>query len=274
MRFPDFNLDSEPKDLVRPLGSREDGFSFLVVLPQIILLAALAMMLGEVTRRDARSSNVGLVRLKSSLAVESAINREIFYRLKNERSRPPSTDKSDTTHVIVRVEREVSKVSLNRSPNPTLQRLLSVLCISGSEISSAISWLATRQDSNGPMSDLRRFGGMSQTSYMKLRPHVTRYGFHVRPDLAAASLPVIMATLGVNMARAMELRTANAEQSDIGDTTGIISITAEVSEPNVPRAKTRAVVYLTGKQSDPYRLLELNRDELDPEATETCIADE
>ncbi len=274
MRFSDLDFDSRPIDFDRNLTARDAGFSFLVVLPQIILLAALAMMLVEVTRRDARSSNIGFMRLKSAWAVESAIHREIFYKLKNDRSRLPSTDKSDTPHVTVRVDREVSKVSLNRNPNPTLKRLFTVLCISESEASSVFSWLAARQESTGPTSDLRRFGGMSQTSYLKLRPHITRYGFHERPDLATASLPIIMATLDVNKTRAMELRTANAEKSDIGDPTGIISITAEVSDPNFPHAKTHAVVYLTGKQSDPYRLLELNRYELEPETAETCVLDE
>jgi hypothetical protein len=269
------------------VSSSDRGFAFLAILPQILLLGALTALIVDGARRDLLIAGQSLDRYQSELATETAIQLIIFARMTNrQKLRTESQNKGGTLAVKTIVEREASKISIGRLPNPILARLADVVCMPASDRAHFKSWqmsvqqgmdrLPDKQATNPPdnnirsfryraLSDLRRQSKISRESYLRLRPYITRYGLHVRPELMGAALPVVMAALNMPQHKARSIVSSTPKQTSIDDRTGILSITAWVSDPQKPPMKTRAVVYLTGQPEQPYKLLEIQREEIEAE---------
>lgn len=181
--------------------------------------------------------------------------------------------------ISVKVEREASKVSIKRIPNPILERLLEIVCIpvadrtrfmtellAGDSESAAIerSAPAVSQDGVKPLhfnvvSDVRRRTGLSEANFRRLRPFITIYGYHERPELTGAALPVVMAALDIDAKKARSFDSENRTTLSIQDRTGILSIAARTSEAGKAPFETRATVYFTGAREEPFKILEIDR---------------
>lgn len=260
------------------------GFGFIVILPQVILLGGLAAMLSQSTLRDLRLMNLEVAQYQSELSSEAVIFAEIFRRLLGQEVGSTSNDNLGDIGPALRskvtVQRESAKISVNRISNPILQRLLTDLCIKRASLPSgqaeALTMVPTHEGTPTvvrvrTLSEIRRRLSLSSEAYLRIKPYITNYGFHDQPDLQNADPTVIQATLGLNSERVNQLRSSQEAVEKVFDRTGILSITSQVSEEGRPARKTRAVVYLTGMPAEPFRILEVNRDELEPPGS-GCIA--
>ncbi len=250
------------------------GFAFLIVLPQILVAVVLAAVIAQGVRSVATSPRFSHDELAGDLAVEAALNAEIFRRLeaqiKTEAGLSDSVQKwLDSKRVNVSVDRESSKMSLLSSQLLTLKRLIQVLCISDTAASKIVAFADTYRrggQSGAGQSLSRRFEtlgawrnqiGLPLEAYTALRPYITIYGYHDRPILAGARIPVIMATENVGPDAAEVLRqTSNAEGVD---TVGILTVTAQQSSVDQHPRNLSAVVYFTGNPAKLVQVLEYRR---------------
>lgn len=280
------------------IAKDQHGVALALVMGPLAVAAIIAVSITSATRTLIAHDRASEQGLRRHLDQQSAIDTEIGALLSRDPRAWPPIDGVARTIMIGRAEvavslaSETAKININHQPNPALQKLLELSCLSPAEAAAlarriadyvdeddiGASGVSERQEYSsaglpyGPANArfattdaLRRVPGMSSALLERIREHVTAYTYSAAPDLRFASPLVRLAVLGRHAAPMSG--NENAAPSLATPPTGFITITARLKGESAGIAET---IYLTGRDTRPILVMERQTDSPNLSGSEAC----
>ncbi|MDX2264094.1 MAG: type II secretion system protein GspK [Hyphomicrobiales bacterium] len=277
-------VNGENASAVGALDTRgEAGAAILAAIAGLLMLAAIAAALNyraKTTLLFARQTELAAQhKHKAEAGVHLALARLIANDTRDLRYDGTAIEATfDGVTLKVAVQAERGKVNLNQSPNEVFRRLVLTVCASEPLANQVAAELADFVDADDDVrsdgleadgyaalglappanqhlqsiAEIRLLPGMTETLFVRLRPHISVHAFNPAPEPRYAS-PFVRSILGAN---------SEAEPDAPGDpgrAAGVYTITVTTIEAGRFFYRVDALVYITADQAKPFIMLDWRR---------------